>query len=167
MRRAKWGVGAAAVVGLAWLVSRFFDGGLGGIGVGTGPRVELSSRTPQSVLDDDPSPPPAQGEPRTVPVSAHGPERAIGEGGAVEVLIDGTDYFLRRGAADDGEWVAAEPDAIVGYAREAAGDETGVRVRVFRRPSSLASAEDRLATALRDAGVSNSEIDVPEKLVEQ
>jgi len=165
MRRVKWGIGAAVVVGLAWVVSNFFN--MGGLGTGEGARIGLPVQNPVAT----PADPPPQDEPETeaVPtesVSAEGEERAIGEGGVVEVLIDDRNYFLRRGTGDDAEWVPAEADAIAGYARQAAGDEAGIRVRLFRKPSARAAAEDELSETLRGVGLKDAEIDVPEKLVE-
>lgn len=173
MRRGKWVVGAAAVVGLAWLVSNFFN--MGGLGTGEGTRIGLPVQTPVPATPETPTGPPPQDEPETSPVSAEGEERSIGEGGVVDVLIDDgestpdapkTKYSLRRGTGDDAEWVRAEIDTIAGFARQAPGDQTGVRVRVFRKPSALASSEERLREALRGVGLADNEVDFPEKFVE-
>lgn len=170
MRRAKWGIGAAAVVGLAWFLSNFFNMDIGGIGTDRGIHIEAPSaslmRSPEEPRDDAEREPPLQTEPETEPVAAIGPEEAVGSEGAVEVLIDDRTYYLRRGAGDDAEWVEASGDAVVSYAEKAKGDSTGVRVRLFRRPTARASAEETLIDALGHAGLTSAEIDVPEKLVE-
>jgi hypothetical protein len=41
-----------------------------------------------------------------------------------------------------------------------------VRVRIFRRPSALASAEEELSESLRNAGIPASEIDLREQLLQ-
>lgn len=165
MRRVKWGIGAAAVVGLAWFVSNLFN--MGGLGTGEGARVGLPvGRTVPSSPEKLPASPPPQTEPETSTVATAGEDRSIGEGGVVEALIDDRSFFLRRGAGDDAEWVAAEPDVIAGYARQAPGDDSGIRVRVRRKPSAKAASEEELTRALRDAGLTAAEIDVPQKLVE-
>ncbi|HEX6986297.1 MAG TPA: hypothetical protein VF170_13025 [Planctomycetaceae bacterium] len=160
MRRMKWGIGAAAVVGLAWLLSNLFNLDVGGTGGDGDSRIGLpTSSEPRDVV---PAEPPPQGEPdaETEPVSADAPEDAIGTGGVVEVRVDDRDYLLKRGSGAGAEWVAAEPDAIAAYARQASGDETGVRVRIFRTPSARAAAEERLVEALRGVGLTDGEIDL-------
>jgi hypothetical protein len=167
MRRMKWGIGAAAVVGLAWLVSNLFNLNVGGIGGDGEGRIGIPTSSSVSTPDAEPSEPPPQSEPETEPVSTEGPDDSIGEGGVVVAMIDDHDHFLRRGTGEDGEWIAAEPDAIAAYARQAAGDETGVRVRILRKPSARAAAEESLVEALRSVGLTDSEIDVTEKLLEE
>jgi hypothetical protein len=168
MRRAKWGIGAAAVVGLAWLISNWFPMNIGGIGSDDAANIGLPSVSSSGNGDSSKSPP-LQSEPipEDETVSLGGEKSEIGSGGAVEVLVDGRDYFLRRGTGEKAQWVAAQPDVIVSYARQAKGDETGVRVRVFRRPSALASAEDELAERLRSAGLKSSEVDFQEQLLKE
>lgn len=164
MRRAKWGIGAAAVVGLAWLISNFFN--MGGLGTGEGTRIGLPVNKTVPSNPDAAAEPPLQEEPETATVATQSEERSIGEGGVVEALIDDRDYFLRRGTGDDAEWVPAEPDVIAGYARQAPGDETGIRVRIFRKASTRAASEAELAETLRSVGLTDAEVDVPEKFVE-
>ena len=176
MRRAKWGAGAAVVVGLAWLISNVFDFNGPGLGPGDGVGVGLPTRS----TDARPTEPPLQSEPPlpsdsqaepdsesdTQPVATITPPSGIGAGGIVEVLIDDRSYFLRRGSTEPPDWVAAEPDAIAGYAKQATGDETGIRVRVFRKPSARASAEEELIEILGQVGIKRSDVDLPERLVE-
>jgi hypothetical protein len=164
MRRAKWGIGAVVVVGAAWLLSRFFNGG--GLGTGDGTNVALPSKdtAPAARLDEDRDAPP-QDEPETATVATQGEEKSIGEGGVVEALIDGRNFFLKRGSGD-AEWVPAEPDVIAGYARQAPGDQSGVKVVVRRKGSSLPSAEQELTESLRAAGVTGTEIVWPDQFIE-
>lgn len=171
MRRAKWGVGAAAVVGLAWLLSNLFNIELGGIGSEDGASVGLPTSSAPSDPNDASSgslTPPLQSEPVSAEdgaITLEGPEKVVGASGAIEVLVDGRDYSIRRGTGDDAEWIATDVAVISKYARQAQGDETGVRVRVFRRPSALSSAEEKLAEELRAAGLTTAEIDVPDQLL--
>ena len=164
MRRVKWGVGAAAVVGLAWFLSNFFN--MGGLGTGEGTQVGLPVRTAAPTTADDPAELPPQDEPETVSVATEGEDRSIGEGGVVEALIDDREFFLRRGTGDDAEWIPAEPDAIAAYARQAPGDESGVRIRIRRKPSAKAGSEQELNEALLGAGLTDAEIDMPQDFVE-
>ncbi|MGC1274530.1 MAG: hypothetical protein WBC44_12565 [Planctomycetaceae bacterium] len=164
MGRMKWGIGAAAAVGLAWFVMNVFNWNLGGLGGDGENRVGLPTSSTSSAPDSEPSDPPEQSEPDAGLVSVENADEAIGTGGVVEVLIDDRNYSLRRGNGD--EWVQAEPDAIAAYARQAAGDESGMKVRILRKPSARAAAEERLVETLHGVGLTNSEIDVPETLVE-
>jgi hypothetical protein len=163
MHRAKWGIGAAAVVGLAWLLSNLFNINVGGISGDGESRLGLPRPEPTAHQSE----PPPQSEPETEPVATEGPDEAIGAGGVVEVLIDDRSYFLRRGMSEPPEWIAADEGAVAGYARQAPGDGTGVRVRVFRTPAARASAEEQLIQALHEAGLGSGEIDLPERLVER
>ncbi len=163
MRRAKWGVGAAVVVGLAWLVSNFFN--MGGLGTGEGTQIGLPTASTVPTGTARPENPPAQDEPETATVATEGEDRSVGEGGVVEVLIDERNFLLRRGTDDNAEWVPADADAIAAYARQAPGDESGIRVRIHRKPSARAASEDELNEALRGVGLTGEEIDVPAKLL--
>lgn len=170
MRRAKWGIGAAVVVGVAWFLSNFFNMDIGGVGTDRGTDVSVTTPSSDSSIDvpeeRTSAEPPVQSEPEMQPVAALGADDAVGTEGAVEVLIDGREFFLRRGDGEEGEWVKANGDSVVSYAKQATGDSTGVRVRIFRKPTARASAEETLVEALGLAGISSNEIDVPEKLVE-
>jgi hypothetical protein len=173
MRRAKWGIGAVLVVGFAWFLSNFFNIRLGGIGTDEGSQIGLPTQTTvaDSDRDETPSEPPAQTEPLPESddqsVSLQDTSNAIGAGGAIDVLIDGRMFFIRRGAGEHATWVPAEPAVIASYAQQAEGDETGVRVRIFRRPSALASAEKDLSDSLHSAGIPASQIDLREQLLEK
>jgi hypothetical protein len=45
-----------------------------------------------------------------------GSDEAVGSGGAVDVLIDGRTFSIRRGEGDKAAWVPAEPAVIASYA---------------------------------------------------
>ncbi len=173
MRRAKWGIGAVLVVGLAWFLTNLFDIRFGGIGTDEGSHIGLPTQTPvaDSDRDEAPSEPPPQTEPLPESddqsVSLQDTSNAVGARGAIDVLIDGRMFFIRRGAGEQATWVPAEPAVISSYAQQAEGDETGVRVRIFRRPSALASAEKELSDSLQSAGIPASQIDLREQLLEK
>lgn len=166
MRRLKWGIGAVAVVGAAWFLLNAFNLNIGGFGGGNEGQVGLPRTALTTPPPSAPADPPEQSEPDTDLVSTDTPETAIGSDGIVEVLIDDRAFSVRRGTGENRKWVQAEPETIVAYVRQATGDEAGVRVRILRTPSARAAAEEQLTTALHEAGVSDSEIDVPERLVE-
>lgn len=173
MRRAKWGVGTILLIGFAWFLASIFDIRLGGIGTDEGSQIGLPTQTTvaDSDRDEAPSEPPAQSEPLSESddqsVSLQDTSEAVGASGAIDVLIDGRTFFIRRGAGEQATWVPAEPAVIASYARQAKGDETGVRVRIFRRPSALASAEKELSDSLQSAGIPASQIDLREQLLEK
>lgn len=171
MRRAKWGIGAAVVVGLAWFLSNFFNIRLGGIGTDEGAQLGVPTQTSVADGEKTPAEPPPQTEPLPDPddnqsVSLTDSSDAIGAGGALEVLINDRTFYVRRGTGENATWVPAEPTVIASYAQQAPGDETGVRVRIFRRPSALASAEKELSDSLQTAGIPASQIDLREQLLE-
>jgi hypothetical protein len=161
---------------LAWLLSNLFNIRLGGIGTEDGAQVGLPTRT--TIVDSDeeqaPTVPPGQSEPlpdttddQSVAVEdSNATTDAVGAGGAVEVLIDDRTFFIRRGVGEHARWVAAEPAVISSYASQAKGDATGVKLRIFRRPSALASAEKELSDTLQEAGIPASKIDLREQLLE-
>ena len=72
----------------------------------------------------------------------------------VKVVIQDRDYLLRT-TDDDGQ-EQLQPIALaqlVETVRAASGDEDGVRVRIVRRDSSRAAAEELLHQSLLKAGV--------------
>ncbi len=70
-------------------------------------------------------------------------------GKVVKVVIDNRSYFLRTADGDQ----ATELNDLVSLARAAAGDEDGIRIRIYRKKSSRPSAEEALRDALVAAGV--------------
>ena len=46
---------------------------------------------------------------------------------------------------------------VVALAKAASGDEDGIRVRIYRKPSSRASTENELQDALIDAGITENQ----------
>lgn len=167
MRRAKYGIGAVVVVGLAWFLSNVFNWDLSGLHLG-------QNGTSQSeTARDDPEPANRSDEDGnrkvddTRKVSTDVGEAAIGGDGSLDVRIEDHAYFLRNGSGAKAEWVPADLDKIVALAKRAPGDDIGVRVRVIRGPSARASAEDALSSALLSAGLETSEIIKTSNLIDE
>jgi hypothetical protein len=73
----------------------------------------------------------------------------------IKVIIADKSYFLRSESGDH----SAPLKQIISQAKSAPGDEDGIRVRVYRKLSSLPSAEIALRDALIAAGISDKQTD--------
>lgn len=71
----------------------------------------------------------------------------------VKVVIADRSYFVRSPEGDQ----STELKQIVALAGAATGDEDGIRVRVYRRLSSRAAAENELRDALIAAGITDEQ----------
>lgn len=67
----------------------------------------------------------------------------------VKVVVAERAFALR---SEKGERPIQLPE-IIELVKQAPGDTDGIRLRIYRKPSSRASAEDALQTALSDAGI--------------
>src|SRR5690606_31146675 len=74
------------------------------------------------------------------------------------VVIDAQEYFLEHRTPEGTEYVPTSLDEIVEMARKAEPDADGIRVQIKRRGSSRHSAEAALDAALREAGLSEEQI---------
>lgn len=181
MRGAKYGVGALVVVGVVWLLTNMFNLDVGGLGIvpqANVPSDSTPSDVPEPPVDDSDSstretgmadgtggtPGPA-GDSKQL-VSSTDPKTAIGPEGRLEVRIEGRQYHLRNHEAAEGVWVPATLEQVVAAAKQAPGDEAGIRVRMLRSGSSLAGAESELVEALNAAGIDANAIEIPKTLVE-
>lgn len=82
------------------------------------------------------------------------PERdAVLQNGGLQVLIDGRRYAVKQTDNGTSEYRPVELSRLVDLAKQAPGDEDGVRVRIARRESSRATAERRLEDELMEAGL--------------
>ena len=75
----------------------------------------------------------------------------------VRILIDERQYYLRsenRGGQD----LLIELPRLIDLILQAPGDDDGLRVRVYRRSTARASAEEKLKTAMAEAGVNDASI---------
>ena len=74
------------------------------------------------------------------------------------VLIDGHDYLLETGTGDDVVYQPTSLEEIAEQAELATGDKNGVKVRVLRRVSARASAENALKDKLESAGIKSGSV---------
>lgn len=141
-------LGAVLVAGIATgiYVGKFWKGFGGGssLGVGVGdPQAnsqgtDAGTESPESKTPDRPEPesPPPADVPRIV-----------------RVVIDDQSYFVRNEGGDE----PIDLKQIVALARAAAGDEDGIRIRIYRKFSSRTSAELALSTALAEGGIKDDQ----------
>lgn len=80
------------------------------------------------------------------------------EDDVVTVLIDGRSYSVLTSSDGQQEYRATSIEEVARLATAAKGDESGVRVKVLRRESARASAEEKLQVALSQAGVPESSV---------
>jgi len=137
-KRLMWGGGAILAVGvLVGLIADFPRMGVGNEGGNV--LVSASTETPRV----------------ETPVAV--PETGV-TSPVVTVLIEGHSYLILRSIEGVDSWEHAERESVVRLAKQAGGDEDGVRVRVLRRQSARASAENELRQALADAGLSGDAV---------
>jgi len=73
----------------------------------------------------------------------------------IKVVISDRDYHVEL--TDGTEQKMAIPE-IISHVKQAKGDDSGFRIRVFKRESARASAADQLDKDLKDAGITPDEI---------
>lgn len=71
----------------------------------------------------------------------------------VKVIVADRSYFVRTAEGDE----AADLKSIVALAKSAIGDVDGIRIRVYRRPTSRTAAEIALSEALVAAGITEEQ----------
>jgi hypothetical protein len=154
------GIGGLVVIVGAFLLGNWFNGF--GLGPGNGPGSggsgpDDSHDGTQTVATTEP----LEDEPKRQRPDA---EDEAGAGGVkvVNVLIDGDQYKLLR--SPDVKWIdranyrPAKLDEIVRQAGKVPGD-LGVKVRVAMRGNAQPQAEERLKSALLDAGLDPTAVD--------
>ena len=87
------------------------------------------------------------------------------EDNVVTVLIDARDFAVLTKHEGQEEYKAASLNQVAEMAKAAAGDETGVRVKVLRRESAKASAEEELRGSLASAGIPPTSIYWPRRYI--
>ena len=86
------------------------------------------------------------------------------EDNVATVLIDGSNYaVLTKDESGTDKYTAASLQQIVSLATQAKGDDTGVRVKVLRRETSMALTEVELRNALLAAGISETSMYWPKQ----
>lgn len=152
------GVGGGAIlIGLAlYLLFRGFGpGGTGASGSGTGSESNSDGKTVINTKD------PSSLEGKTTPLVA--PDPSIGgltddeqkalSGVTLTVLIDEHDYLIELPGTPDPIFRRTPLERIVTLATLAKGDTNGTKVRILRRESSRASAEEKLKLELDRKGI--------------
>lgn len=170
------GVGAGAVlIGLAlFLLFRGF-----GLGPGNGTGEDGSGDTKTEETDDDAEILAADSDPsestpekqqdNTSPQQNTGgltfdEEKAIA-GNVLTVLIDEHDYLMQIPGTTDPVYRRTELTRLVELAKRAKGDTNGIRVRILRRESARASAENQIKADLMHAGLTADAIVMPRDFV--
>ncbi|MCA9000209.1 MAG: hypothetical protein KDA80_24640 [Planctomycetaceae bacterium] len=156
--KARTGVGVAAVVGLAFLLSRLFLGlgPGGGSSVGTGSPAASPSQNEDpaevvknvSVSTNLPS-----GSGTVDPADAPGSEPEM-----VTVVIHRDAFRLTQGPDDYQSGLDVGLDTIVKRAKSASGNDDGVRIRILLEKSAQEGARQELYTALEEAGIKSEQI---------
>jgi hypothetical protein len=145
-----FGAGAAGLILVGLMLSQF----LPGTGLGTTENVNPDSI--QVSTESSPANFPAPG--KTTDPEAAKPatmERLpVSAPTICEVLIDEKKYFIKQ----DQSWVPMELEKIVEFASLASGDNTGIKVKIFRKPTSMTSAEENLQRALKDKGLKETAV---------
>lgn len=93
-------------------------------------------------------------------------EKAALSGNTLHVLIDDFDYLIRI-RKDDEQWTGIDLDRLLVVAAEAPGDTNGIRVRVQKRVTARASAEEKLRGALAAQGIGSDAVFESSELLEQ
>ena len=71
----------------------------------------------------------------------------------VKVIVADRSYFVRTAEGDE----ASDLNSVVALAKSAIGDVDGIRVRIYRRPTSRTAAEIALSEALTAAGITEEQ----------
>ena len=166
--------GGALLIGLAlYLLFRGFGpGGTGASGSGTGSETDSAGKTMISTGS------PSNGSPSnedgaTTAVAA--PDKIQGglsedeqkalSGSTLTVLIDEHDYLIELPGTPVPLFRPASLERIVELANIAKGDTNGTKIRILRRQSSRASAEEKLKLELKRKGVGADAIVMPGEFV--
>ena len=94
-------------------------------------------------------------------------EKAALSGNTLHVLIDDFDYLIRIRKAGDEQWTGIDLDRLLVVAAQAPGDSNGIRVRVQKRVTARASAEQKLRDALAAQGIGSDAVFESSELLEQ
>jgi hypothetical protein len=150
--------GGLVVLGIA--VGAYFANLFRGLGFGLGPGsggIQVSSGDGAEGRDDvsQPETAPSTNATATDSAAERNPQGipVPPSPGILDVIIAGETYETRQMAGEEERVESIELPAIVERAKQAAGGADGVRVRIFRRESSLPTSEEALDQALSEAGI--------------
>lgn len=93
-------------------------------------------------------------------------EEAALSGNTLIVLIDEYDYLMQVSEAAENGWKPVDLDRLVEVAQQAKGDSNGIRVRIQKRVTARASAEQAILTALERGGIGADAIFESSELVD-
>ena len=88
-------------------------------------------------------------------------------GNTLHILIDDFDYRIRTRNGGGEQWTRIDLDRLLIHAAEAPGDSNGIRVRVQKRVTARASAEQNLRDALAARGIGSDAVFESSELLEQ
>jgi hypothetical protein len=169
-RTSRAGIGGGVIlIGLAlYLLFRGFGlGGPGAAGSGIGSESEsggtaMITKGDSSTTNGSTT---ALAAPDTVEGGLSDDEKKALSGTTLTVLIDEHDYLLELPGTPDPMFRPTPLERIVELATLAKGDTNGTRVRILRRQSSRASAEEKLKLELDRRGVHADAIVMPSEFV--
>lgn len=147
-RRVTIGGGLILAVGIlaGWLSGLFTGFGRGGTGDGTQANVGAANST---VSNTNPKQTKNEKKP------AETVERPTD---VVEVLIDDREYLVQQIIDGKSEYRSIDLARLVELAKNASGNDDGIRVRITRKTTSRVLAEKQLGEALAEAGLSKEAI---------
>lgn len=167
IRRTPRAAAGGSLLLLALLLLLFFKFGPGGAGqaeVGTG---ESGGNAENLLVNARPN---ASETSRPEPTDADNISLSVDEqqalaGNVLEVLIDEHDYLVAVASDPEPVYRPMSVDQITRLAGLAAGDSNGIRVRVVRRDTARAQAEESLKKALEAVGITANMIHMSESMV--
>lgn len=93
-------------------------------------------------------------------------EKAALSDNTLVVLIDEHNYQIQIPADDGARWTPIELQRLVEVAQQAPGDSNGIRVRIQKRVTARASAEQKILTALQDADIGSDAVFESSELID-
>ena len=85
-------------------------------------------------------------------------EQSALSGNTLLVLIDEHDYLVRVSGDAGDAWQQIKLDRLIEVAQHATGDSNGIRIRIQKRSTARASAEQKILTELEQAGIGRDAI---------
>ena len=163
-------VGGGALL-LAWLAFMLFRSGIGGSGqsddgdgdVERGNRPPLASGTASGIRPEAIRPAPTEAKVSDDGLAAE--EQRIIAGQVLTVLITEHDYMIQMPSDSESIYRPIELARLVEMAAETTGDSNGIRVRILRRDSARASAEEQLKLDLSRRGIGSDAVHMSEQFV--
>ncbi len=151
-------LGGVLVAGIAaglYLGDLFKGFGFGNsLGLGTGGKSNSSQEAKQGA-EDGAAKTVVQSKTTTItPEPTRKPAKKQTNHQVVKVVIADRSYFVRSTESDQ----ATDLAELVELVNSASGDDDGIRVRIYRKPTSRTSTELALRDALLEAGVNENQI---------